>query len=494
MLKCLHVLCWILYFIPDLSLYAQQEILLQRRIGTDFYDNTLTIKSTAEGGCIAGVTDPDYVGCDLFKFNGEGIQEWTHPLFPEANYRNIFDIEFDGSGSYWLACIRNPDDDESINGKLLKISPSGDILLAPEIGGPGLQYFKAVKSLPDGGTVVAGYRTPEIWIDTDFEAYVTRFNSTGGIIWDTEFNDTLRQLYNDVVVDEAFAYCLGSTNIGSTDTTQGYDVLLAKVSLEDGSFEWIKTFGGNFNDEGTKLARIGDKLYIVGSTESNNLDISANHGWYDVWIIQTDLDGNLLWEKTYGGTLNEYGQGIGVLGDHLVIGAVTSSEDGDIPHDGLGWDYWVFSIDQQGNIQTNAMYGGNGTDYLQDLDVGEDGSVWVIGYTNSTDILPDETVGFSDGWFLKLGGIYTANEEVSQEEPENIQVYPNPAGDWITIKLPLIDNQNLTLYNALGDRVLQTALQSLINSVNIRDLSGGIYFYEIHSEKNVVQQGKIVKQ
>lgn len=473
---------------------AQQDVLFQKRFGTDTYDNYFTIRAIPDDGCLIGMVDADYIAATIIKYDNDGIEEWSINPFPDSWNRLIYDIEIDLNGQYLIAANENSSVEEGLNGVLLKANTSGEIVLQTSIGGPAHQYFKAVKSLPEGGSVVAGYRTDSPYIAADYAAWVTRFDAEGNIVWDTHFDDTLRQVFNDVVVAGDYVYCVGSTNIGSTDTTQGYDIMLGKVALETGELEWIKTYGGNFNDEGNKIAIINDKLFLVGSTESSNLDVSLNHGWYDVWVIEADLDGNLLWEKTYGGTYNEYGNGIGVIGDQLVIGAVTSSSDGDIPHKEIGWDYWVFSIDQQGNILTNETYGGNGTDWLQDLDIGIDSSVWVIGYTNSTDILNNQAVGFSDGWILKLGGLMVDNDDKFTDDFKTVKVYPNPAGDYFRVQSPeQMDGADLLLYDITGKVVLVKSLNSVVSTVDVRNLPGGLYLYSIQDKEGVViKTGKII--
>lgn len=467
------------YIVPAFS--QNQEILLQKRFGTERYDNRNSIIESPDGGCLVGITDADYVLSQLFKFDPTGELEWSKILYEEAYSGYIAHLEYDNQGDIWLSGNINTDLVDRVDAQFQKFNSSGQEIYSVVVGGENLQHFHSFRLTGDGGSVVTGYRTDVPYIWADYAAWLTRFDASGGIIWDTVFDDSLRQAFNDVVLDDDYAWAVGYTNIGMTDTTQGFEVLLAKVAMDDGEIEWIKTYGGPFNEEGNSIVRIGDRLYIVGSTESQTLDVSSNHGWNDVWVLCTDLDGNLLWERSYGGTFNDYGQDIDVLGDQLVIGAVTSSDDGDIPYKEVGWDYWVFTLDQSGNILSNETYGGNGTDWLDEIDIGADGSVWVMGYTNSSNILPAEAVEYTDAWFLKLGGLYTGVETVPIPVRAEVQAWPNPADSEVFIAIGKAEPHSITLFDALG-RSVQVRSPVLVNGnwkIDTADLPTGVYWIKI---------------
>ena len=60
---------------------------------------------------------------------------------------------------------------------------------------------------------------------------------------------------------------------------------------------WTRTFGGVANDMGYDVERTSEGGYIItGWTQS------FGAGGYDVYLIKTDAGGNMLWEKTYGGS------------------------------------------------------------------------------------------------------------------------------------------------------------------------------------------------
>lgn len=129
------------------------------------------------------------------------------------------------------------------------------------------------------------------------------------------------------------------------------DVWVVKVDNE-GSLLWQKTLGGSGQDIGTSILNTPDNgLIILASTLSNDGDITNNHGSQDIWIIKLDSVGNIDWQKTYGGSSSEYGGNFIDVTDGIVIVGTTMSNDGDVSgHSGFSTDIWLFKIDYLGNL------------------------------------------------------------------------------------------------------------------------------------------------
>ncbi|MBL7787935.1 MAG: T9SS type A sorting domain-containing protein, partial [Chitinophagales bacterium] len=74
-----------------------------------------------------------------------------------------------------------------------------------------------------------------------------------------------------------------------------------------------------------------------------------------------------------------------------------------------------------------------------------------------------------------------------------IKVYPNPAKDFVQVEvLPTYDGAYFTLYAIDGKKCLERSLAIGSNLLQIADLPSGIYYYTIKSNKQVIQQHKIV--
>src|ERR1044071_7125627 len=133
------------------------------------------------------------------------------------------------------------------------------------------------------------------------------------------------------------------------------------VKLDGGGIlQWEKALGGTGRDEAYSIEQTSDGGYILaGLTESNDGDVTGNHGLLDCWVVKLDGSGNIQWQKCYGGTDYESAQYIQQTSDGgYVFAGYTQSNNGDVTGLHGGDDYWVVKLDGSGNIQWQKCYGG----------------------------------------------------------------------------------------------------------------------------------------
>ena len=196
--------------------------------------------------------------------------------------------------------------------------------------------------------------------------------------------------------------------------------------------EWQKCLGGVYGDTVQindttiyyssgedliqKIRKTNDGGYIVvGTTGSNNTDVSGNHGLMDIWVVRLNSTGVIQWQKCYGGSYNEYGSDIQQTSDggYIVCGGA-SSIDGDIAGSGFhgsqysAYDIFVFKITSSGVIQWKKCLGGSGTEGANAIKQTSDGGYIVAGSTNTnnngdvTGYNPNNSYYESDAWVVKL--------------------------------------------------------------------------------------------
>jgi hypothetical protein len=152
--------------------------------------------------------------------------------------------------------------------------------------------------------------------------------------------------------------------------------------------QWIKAYGGSENDYHSSAQQTSDGGYIVaGGT------YSFGAGSQDLWLLKLDESGKAAWQKTYGGTGDEYTSFIQQTADggYIVAGGTRTF--------GAGLDdAWVMKLDASGDITWQKTYGTTESDYVTFVQQTADGGYIVAGSTNSSG------AGNYDTWLLKLDG------------------------------------------------------------------------------------------
>ncbi len=209
--------------------------------------------------------------------------------------------------------------------------------------------------------------------------------------------------------DGGFAI-VGGTNSGDGDfkvpASNGSDAYLAKYNKYR-QLEWTKTLGGTGEDNFTAVAQTLDGGYIaVGQSESTDGDIKENHGGFDVLVVKFSASGKVEWQKSFGGSGDEFGEGVvqTFYGGYAIV-AFTSSNDGNVSgnHTTDGdFDGWFIQIGAKGNLLFQHCYGGSDFDGFFSMVSSNNGSFILEGASGSNDGDVSGNHGNGDAWVVKV--------------------------------------------------------------------------------------------
>jgi hypothetical protein len=214
--------------------------------------------------------------------------------------------------------------------------------------------------------------------------------------------------FNDYITTPDGGYiAVGHTTSTEGDVTGAHgnkDVWIVKFA-SDGTKQWHQLYGGEGNDMANSIVRTTSGNYLIlGASNSMNDDVSANKGDMDAWLISMDADGNLLWEKSMGGTNEDwlFNLKTGGNGTYLMAGW-TKSNDHDVTSNHGAKDAWLVKINEQGAILWEKTFGGTNEDYALDATPVSDGGTLFCGQVVSNDgDASDRPSAGHTAWLVKL--------------------------------------------------------------------------------------------
>jgi hypothetical protein len=172
------------------------------------------------------------------------------------------------------------------------------------------------------------------------------------------------------------------------------------------SIQWQKCLGGTSSEGATSIQQTTDGGYILtGCTNSNDGDVSGNHGGQDVWVVKLDVTGTIQWQKCLGGTYFDFASSIQQTTDGgYVLTGCTSSNTGDVSGNHGLQDIWVVKLNSSGSIQWQKCLGGTSDEGATSIQQTTDGGYILTGYTESSDgdVSGLHGISYADIWVVKL--------------------------------------------------------------------------------------------
>jgi hypothetical protein len=194
---------------------------------------------------------------------------------------------------------------------------------------------------------------------------------------------------------------------GNVGNKGGNDIWIQKIN-KTGNIVWEQIIGGSADEDGRSIIATPDGGYLMaGVTHSTDGDVTGNHGMEDIWLVKLDASGRMLWQKTLGGS-NDDGIGVSSIiatndGGYILAGA-TSSNDGDVSNNHGDKDGWLVKLNSNGNIIWQKTIGGSGSENIFSMIATPDGGFLMTGQTSSNSINGDDigNKGSNDVWVVKV--------------------------------------------------------------------------------------------
>ena len=303
-------------------------------------------------------------------------------------------------GSIIVGWIIRPDSDQDV--WIVKLDSDGAIEWQKAYPSQGEENMYAVVQTSDGGYIAAG-DTRSVSSNGAQDAWVIKLDSTGEVEWQKAFGvdeegtgDRTDDSGESVIQTSDGGYMVA----GTRESLVFDDLTVWLIKLDsNGEVEWQKTYGGlnqartkHYNALGSSVQQTIDGGYIVGGTVFGTGTQSC-----EFLVLKVDADGKIEWQKAYGGGDCEQAETIQQTseGGYIISGITRSDSPG-----GADTSYWVLKLDSLGGVEWEKAYGRELSDGLPSIQQTSDGGYIVTGTTNT--IVPGNLFADLESWTVKL--------------------------------------------------------------------------------------------
>ncbi len=263
---------------------------------------------------------------------------------------------------------------------LIKTDYQGNQEWSATFGGDANDRASLIQNTLDGGYIIVG--TTSSYGNGSDDIWLVKTNEDGSEEWNKIFGEDGDETGSSVQQTNDGGYIVVGTIFSNNNTSD--DVWLIKTDAEGNSI-WSDAIGGPENDRGAFVQKTTDNGFIIVGTTS-----SYGNGSYDAWLIKTDSDGNVQWNKTYGGAGNDQGHSVEQTDDegYFIVGCFDCESNES--------NMWLIKTNREGNEQWSQILGGNSYEWGRFGQQTDDGGYIVTGLTTSLGS------GSSDAWLIRL--------------------------------------------------------------------------------------------
>ena len=343
-----------------------------------------------------------------------------------------------------------------------KMDEHGNLDWQKSFGGNQTDLLQSIALTNDGGFILGGTSASDKGSDKteackgqeDF--WVIKLNAKGQELWQRTIGGSGMEKLLSIAPTRDGGYILGGSSssdqlksttgvldpFGKSENSKGnLDFWVVKLD-KNGTIAWQKTIGGRYMDELRSIHEIQSGGYILGgysNSPASGNKTEENPGLGDYWVVQLDEQGEIVWQKVYGGEQDDNLTALIPTQDGgYLLGGSSNSEPGHVKtkSNGSGTDFWVVKLDETGGIVWQQTYNYGKKDILTSLIENPDGSFLIGGYAQSE---------------VEKSG---SNPLVSQKDKEGIN-------DYIALKIKA-DGEELwsKTVGSKGDEVLKKVLET----------------------------------
>ncbi len=294
------------------------------------------VEQTRDGGLIlTGWIESGGNGADIFlaKYDGGGRNLWLQ-TYQGYGYNDSHCVREVSGGGFIVAGETKSKDADDHDVYVLRTDGKGILLWEKVFGGPRCDYAWSVRQTKDGGFIMAG--GTESFGAGIYDVYLVKLDSSGNVVWEKTYGGAASDCGYSLLqlADGGFLIAGNAESFGAGNP----DVYLLRTDA-GGELIWQKTYGGSGSDYGWLLLEAAGGGYVIAGEK----EVSGEQGaGFAAYLLKVDNHGNLLWEKTYGGGKVSSFYGACRVSDGYVLTGKTESAG--------GYDLYAVKTDEEGGL------------------------------------------------------------------------------------------------------------------------------------------------
>jgi len=250
---------------------------------------------------------------------------------------------------------------------LIKTDRNGSRVWDRIFGGERTDIGYSVQQTRDGGYIIAG--VTESFGAGKQEAWLIKTDAHGNEDWNKTFGGPRDDLARSVQQTTDGGYIIAGSTYSHNAAHLSQMVWLIKTDA-DGNKIWDRIFGGPLDNWGNSVQQTNDGGYIItGATKSY-----GQGGKSALWLIKTDADGNEAWDRTFSRQGDTVGYSVQQTkdGGYIITGSI-------VPVGSITGEIWLIKTDSNGNEVWDKILGGSGEDVGKSVQQTSDGGYIIVG-------------------------------------------------------------------------------------------------------------------
>jgi len=268
---------------------------------------------------------------------------------------------------------------------VLKINENGDTLWAKTYGTENNEFSFSIKKQNGNYLIVGNTETDD---SSESDIYIIKIDENGNLIWSKIIQSPSLEYARNFEISQEGEILIA----GFIKAPQGnFDIYILKTDSL-GNLLWQKRYGGNMDDFGYSLCKTENEYLVVGNT------YSFGNGGSDIYVLKINENGDTLWTKTYGREDNDFGFYISkdVDGNYFICGS----------------SYWIYfgyeicymKITRDGNLIWRRYLGSLSDDFAWFMQRTHDGGYVITGnFGTLVWLLKTDSLGYAL-WSKNYGG------------------------------------------------------------------------------------------